>query len=206
MPPRSETLPRGVLRLKDILTHLNAQPKLSLSGVKQLRLTLASKKAHYGAQHFVEENLPQIRWANPNLDIVVRKEMKTPQEHWKPEMVIEFESGKVETVDMNDKFSSKILRELMDKAGDDLWRRHVADCKKTGAPVLPDAPTPKPTKKAESTKDLPNLEEFFKANPSAKSRHEKARKEWLAKLDAQKAKREKRVAASTSKPPTPQAN
>lgn len=41
-------------------------------------------------RHFVDDSLPRIRWANPNLDIIVRKANKTPQEQWKAEMEVEF--------------------------------------------------------------------------------------------------------------------
>jgi len=103
---------------------------------------------------------------------------------------------------MQDKYSSTILGELMEKAGDDLWKRHVADCKKTGAPILPEASQPRPTKNAsESSKDLPTLDEFLQANPAVKARQEKKTQDRLAKLARRKEQREKKAAAAKLEAP-----
>lgn len=40
-------------------------------------------------RHFVKEDLPRIRYANPAIDIQVTKLLKTKEETWKPEMVVE---------------------------------------------------------------------------------------------------------------------
>ncbi|PPQ85032.1 hypothetical protein CVT26_007769 [Gymnopilus dilepis] len=140
MPPRSETLPGGILKLTKLLEHLNASPKLSLFGVKRLRVSLASQNDHFGARHFVKEDLPRIRWANPNLEIHVHREMKSPKEQWKAHMEVELQNGPPKKLDMQDKWSSTILKELMDIAGGEPWKRHVQTCASTGAPLFPSTP------------------------------------------------------------------
>lgn len=40
--------------------------------------------------HFLKEELPRIRWANPTLDIEVEKVPKTIKEAWKPELELRF--------------------------------------------------------------------------------------------------------------------
>lgn len=40
-------------------------------------------------RHFVKEDLPRIRYANPDLNIKVTKLRKTPEERWDPEMQVE---------------------------------------------------------------------------------------------------------------------
>jgi small subunit ribosomal protein S25 len=42
------------------------------------------------SRHFVKEQLPRIRYANPTLDIQVEKARKAANEVWRPEMEIEF--------------------------------------------------------------------------------------------------------------------
>ncbi|PPQ78820.1 hypothetical protein CVT25_010689 [Psilocybe cyanescens] len=171
MPPRSETLPAGVIRLTNLLAHLNSTPRLTLSDVKRLRLSLASQNDHFGARHFVKENLPQIRWANPNLDIEVRREKKTKSEQWKAEMELEFNDGNVQKVDINDKRSTTILKELMDTAGGDPWKRHVIQCEKTGQPLLPGEELGTEVKGKSHSSKLPTLEEYLAKHPEKKAEH-----------------------------------
>ena len=40
--------------------------------------------------HFVRQNLPKIRFDNPNLEIEVERVKKTKEERWRPEMELEF--------------------------------------------------------------------------------------------------------------------
>ena len=40
-------------------------------------------------RHFVKEDLPRIRYANPAIEIEVNKLPKAKEETWKPEMVVE---------------------------------------------------------------------------------------------------------------------
>ncbi|KAF8972576.1 hypothetical protein BDZ97DRAFT_1752467 [Flammula alnicola] len=137
MPPRSETLPGGIVRLTKLLAHLNSPPKLALAGVKSLRMSLASQNDDFGARHFVDTDLPRIRYANPNLDIQVQQVKKGQHDIWRPEMELELENGTVQKLDLQDKWSTTILKELMEVAGGDPWKRHVAESKSAGMPLLP---------------------------------------------------------------------
>ena len=49
MIPPVNTIP-GTVRLAKLLTHLNASPKLSLSGLKKLKLSCAFGNDHFGAR------------------------------------------------------------------------------------------------------------------------------------------------------------
>lgn len=98
----------GTVRLAKLLSHFGASPKLSLSGLKKLKLTYAFGNDHFGARsvqtfciwilitnslphsHFVRQNLPKIRFDNPNLDIEVERVRKTKEERWRPEIELEF--------------------------------------------------------------------------------------------------------------------
>jgi hypothetical protein len=40
--------------------------------------------------HFAKQNLPKIRFDNPNLVIEVEREKKNENERWRPEMELEF--------------------------------------------------------------------------------------------------------------------
>ncbi|KAF8139619.1 hypothetical protein EV363DRAFT_1310131 [Boletus edulis] len=59
-----------------------------------------------GARHFVNEELPRIRWANPLLEIAVHKVPKTREESWAPQATVEFEDGRTSTLDMSNKWST----------------------------------------------------------------------------------------------------
>lgn len=41
-------------------------------------------------RHFLKEELPRIRYANPTIDIHVEKVNKTKEEKWKSEIELEF--------------------------------------------------------------------------------------------------------------------
>lgn len=41
-------------------------------------------------RHFVKEELPRIRWANPLLDISLNRVPKAREETWTPQATIEF--------------------------------------------------------------------------------------------------------------------
>lgn len=45
-------------------------------------------------RHFVKEELPRIRYANPKLDIEVNKLLKTKDDHWKPELTLELRTSR----------------------------------------------------------------------------------------------------------------
>ncbi|KAI6137406.1 hypothetical protein F5141DRAFT_1080992 [Pisolithus sp. B1] len=56
-----------------VLQNLNTGPRLALDkSLRTIQLRMA-KDEHVGARHFVKEELPRIRWANPALDIQVVK-------------------------------------------------------------------------------------------------------------------------------------
>jgi hypothetical protein len=40
--------------------------------------------------HFLKEDLPKIRYANPKIDIQVNKLVKIKEETWQPELVLDF--------------------------------------------------------------------------------------------------------------------
>ena len=44
-------------------------------------------------RHFVKDELPRIRYANPKMDIQVNKLPKTPQDNWKPELTVELRAS-----------------------------------------------------------------------------------------------------------------
>ena len=50
MAPKATTVPAGITRLQNLITHLKAPPKLVLTGVKSLRMSLAYKNDHFGAR------------------------------------------------------------------------------------------------------------------------------------------------------------
>lgn len=42
------------------------------------------------SRHFAKEDLPRIRWANPNIDIQVERIPKAADHEWRPELEIQF--------------------------------------------------------------------------------------------------------------------
>ncbi|KAJ7158945.1 hypothetical protein C8R46DRAFT_907265, partial [Mycena filopes] len=118
---------------------LVAPPKLSLPGISSLHLTLAARNDHFGARHFLKEQLPRIRFANPDMQIHVRRMTKRPYEEWRPELQISFRDGNTETLNLHSKWSTAIVRELMDLAGAPSWLRWKAEAARTGVPLVPGA-------------------------------------------------------------------
>jgi len=171
MIPPVNTIP-GTVRLAKLLSHLNASPKLSLSGLKKLKLSLAFGNDHFGARHFVRQNLPKIRFDNPNLEIEVERVKKTIEERWRPEMELVFENGKTTTLNLDDKWSTTILKELMTIAGGDPWKKHVAASKAAGLPPVFGEAFQQGIIKSEveqkvkgDTEPLPSLKEYRAKNP-----------------------------------------
>ncbi|KAH8111428.1 hypothetical protein DFH11DRAFT_1613050, partial [Phellopilus nigrolimitatus] len=116
-----------------------------------LNLTLAARNDHFGARHFIKEELPRIRYANPELNVKVNKVPRSVGDKWKAEMLLEFKNGSKKTVDVSEKWSTAIFEELMDSAGGDRWRTFKAERRAAGNdPVIPDVkprpaqPTPPP--------------------------------------------------------------
>jgi small subunit ribosomal protein S25 len=172
MVRKAKFIPTGPSKLSQLIASLNAPPKLALSNLKSLKLTLAFQNDHFGARcastslgdnasdiilgsHFVKEQLPRIRYANPTLDIQVEKVRKTAQEAWRPEIELHFSAshptfslpvthspstaanGSHKTLDMHEKWSTSILKELREAAGGDLWRQWKVESAATGLPLVP---------------------------------------------------------------------
>ncbi|KAG2030052.1 hypothetical protein BDR03DRAFT_1096129 [Suillus americanus] len=163
MPRKPKFIP-GPSRLSVILKELNEEPRLSLTGLRGISLKLAARNDHFGARHFVKEELRRIRYANPQLNVEVNKLPKPLQENWTPEMVVEFgnsissveihvltrffvpfttvpikctEDGAKTTIDISNKWSTSITKELMDLAGGDRWKEYKATAQAAGLPILP---------------------------------------------------------------------
>lgn len=111
----SKSLP-GPSRLSGILNNLNQPPRAALPSLKSLALTLAARNAHFGPRyvtalsrvrrkfttiyrHFVNEDLPRIRHANPDLSIQIHKIPRSQSDQWKSELLLEF-SVFIVTVDL----------------------------------------------------------------------------------------------------------
>jgi len=110
-----------------------------LPSISSLRLTLAARNDHFGARHFLKEQLPRIRFANPDLDIQVRKMTKRPQDEWRPELEVSFRDGQTQTLNLHGKWSTAIVRELMDTVASPSWERWKAEVTRTGVPLVPGA-------------------------------------------------------------------
>jgi len=121
--------------------------------------------------HFLKEDLPKIRYANPKLDIQVNKLVKSKDETWSPELVLEFGSsplpidccasvlilsfhladGRKQNFNLHNKWSSTIFQELMDTAGGNSWTRWKTERAEAGLPVVDGPPenyvppAPRPT-------------------------------------------------------------
>ncbi|KAH9920338.1 uncharacterized protein B0H18DRAFT_957159 [Fomitopsis serialis] len=151
--PRRLKVPLGPSRLSKVLDILKKEPRPQLDTVKSLRLTLAFRNDHFGARHFVKEDLRRIRFVNPNMDIQVNKVPKTPEEQWPPELQVEFHNGTTQTINMDKKWSSSIFQELMDLAGGTPWQRWKKKRTAAGLPIV-DPPTPKAPKPPKSIEDI----------------------------------------------------
>ncbi|KAH9036604.1 hypothetical protein EDB85DRAFT_2288145 [Lactarius pseudohatsudake] len=165
----SKPLP-GPSRLSKILQNLNRAPRPTLTGVKSITLTLAQRNDHFGARHFLKEEMPRIRYANPKIDIQVNKLPKAKEEAWKPELVLEFCSssfttlcllypksynsnvadGRKQDFDIHNKWSSRIFEEIMESAGGNSWTRWKTERIENGLPIVDGPPqnyvppTPRP--------------------------------------------------------------
>ncbi|KAF4584534.1 hypothetical protein EYR40_004530 [Pleurotus pulmonarius] len=158
MARKPKTIP-GPSRLSKILANLNATPRLELSNLQSMKLTLASKNDHFGARHFLKEELPRIRWANPTLEIEVEKVPKSIKEAWKPELELRFTNGQAQTLDLHGKWSTTIVRELMDTAGARSWFAWKEESAATGSPLLRGEERA-PEQVEASPKPLPSLAAF----------------------------------------------
>ncbi|KAI6043789.1 hypothetical protein EDC04DRAFT_2599885 [Pisolithus marmoratus] len=138
--------------LSKVLQNLNTGPRLALDrNLRAIRLRMV-KDTHVGARHFVKEELPRIRWANPVLDIQVVKagsakaqilegqgeqQDEVTRDVVRPAMEVEYENGTIKTIDMSHKWSTTITKELMDVAGGDAWKAYRTAALTAGHPLLP---------------------------------------------------------------------
>ncbi|EMD41506.1 hypothetical protein CERSUDRAFT_101942, partial [Gelatoporia subvermispora B] len=150
MPRRPKPV-LGPSRLSQVLANLNKAPRPELVNIKTLKLKYALRNDHIAARHFVKEELPRVRYANPALNIEINKVPKTKQEKWKPEMVVQFEDGSTKIVDMDKKWSTSIFQELLEVAGGTPWQRWKRERKASGLPLL-DEPQPRPREEKDKKK------------------------------------------------------
>ncbi|OCH94216.1 hypothetical protein OBBRIDRAFT_789552 [Obba rivulosa] len=153
MPRRPKPV-LGPSELSKILANLNRAPRPELVNLKSLKLTYAFRNDHFAARHFVQEELPRIRYANPSLNIEVNKVPKTRKDTWKPEMVVEFENGPTQTLSMDHKWSTSIFEQLMELAGGTPWQRWKKERKAAGLPLV-NEPTPKPKEEQKPKREVP---------------------------------------------------
>ncbi|CDO71733.1 hypothetical protein BN946_scf184920.g17 [Trametes cinnabarina] len=139
MPRKPKTIP-GPSRLSGILARLTQEPRPHLPNLKSLRLTYAYRNDHFGARHFVKEDLPRIRYANPTVDIQVDKKPKTKEETWKPELVVELKNGTTHKLDIDGKWSTAIFYELMELSAGSWWQKYKKERATVGQPTTPPPP------------------------------------------------------------------
>ncbi|KAF8508475.1 hypothetical protein JB92DRAFT_3144999 [Gautieria morchelliformis] len=111
MPPKP--LP-GPTRLSQIVKHLQQEPVPSLPALSSLKLRYALRNDHFGARHFVKDDLPRIAYTNPSLKIVVDKMDKKTEDTLTPQMELVFIDGSQHKIDMEKKWSSAIFTELLE--------------------------------------------------------------------------------------------
>ncbi|KAF8584934.1 hypothetical protein K439DRAFT_1410432 [Ramaria rubella] len=104
----------GPSRLSQILKQLQQEPIPTLPALRSLSLTYAFRNDHFGARHFVKEDLPRIAYANPSLNIVLNKVEKKIQDTLTPELRMEFRDGSNFKISMENKWSSAIFNELLE--------------------------------------------------------------------------------------------
>jgi len=171
----AKRLPRGPSDLSRLVAHLKAPPKLSLPSINSLRLTLAARNDHFGARHFLKEQLPRIRFANPDLDIQVRKMTKGIKDEWRPELELSFRDGQTQTLNLHGKWSTAIVRELMDSVATPSWERWKAEAARAGVPLIPGAehePAITGARSEETTEPRFSLDEWRQHSRKARRRPE----------------------------------
>ncbi|KAF7327542.1 L51-S25-CI-B8 domain-containing protein [Mycena kentingensis (nom. inval.)] len=134
--PRAAT---GPSPLSQIVANLKAQPRLALPQISSLRLTLAARNDHFGARYFLKEQLPRIRFANPDLQIAVRRFNKHKAHNWRPDIVLSLQDGTTQSISLHGKWSTTIVREVMEYGGSPAWTRWKEEVARSGAPLLPGA-------------------------------------------------------------------
>ncbi|EIM91992.1 uncharacterized protein STEHIDRAFT_46250 [Stereum hirsutum FP-91666 SS1] len=141
-------------RLSQVMQFLNKEPKPLLSTLSSIQLKLAVRNDHWGARHFLKEDMPRIQYTNPNIKIKVNRLKKTKEENWDPELELHFRDGKEQKLSLADKRSSDIFVELMNLAGGIQWDRWKQQRTSANLPLV-DPPTPKaPSLASLSTKPI----------------------------------------------------
>ncbi|KAJ1310796.1 hypothetical protein OPQ81_009316 [Rhizoctonia solani] len=97
------------------LVHLTKQPiPYFKQGVKSLRLDLAPKNGHWGARHFLKDDLPRIAYANPDVTYQVNKFRQfTREDPWKPSLQLEFADGTKHDIEVDGKRSEEIMKDCI---------------------------------------------------------------------------------------------
>jgi small subunit ribosomal protein S25 len=81
------------------------------------------------------------------------------------------EDGKTTTLNLDDKWSSTILKELMNIAGGDPWKKYVAESTAAGLPAISgeafhsEVLKPEVKRKVKDNEVLPSLKEYREKNP-----------------------------------------
>ncbi|PIL30775.1 hypothetical protein GSI_06943 [Ganoderma sinense ZZ0214-1] len=144
MPRKPKTIP-GPSRLSRVLAHLTQEPRPFLPNLKSLKLTYAYRNDHFGARHFVKEDLPRIQYANPAVNIQVNKLDRTKIDSWKPEMIVETKNGVTHKVNMEGKWSTAIYNELMELTAGSWWQKWKQQESSAGHLATRIPPPPKKT-------------------------------------------------------------
>ncbi|KAI0683331.1 hypothetical protein BC835DRAFT_1296313 [Cytidiella melzeri] len=144
-------------RLSKVLASLRSGYKPQLADVKSLKLKYAFRNDHWGARHFVKNDLPRIQYVNPKLAVEVAKIPKSKDESWKPEMTVELRDGTQKIIDMDQKWSSSIYEELMEIGGGPAWQQWKEERKAEGLPAVE---IPVPAARPQASSSMP-----FQINP-----------------------------------------
>ncbi|CAE6534066.1 unnamed protein product [Rhizoctonia solani] len=112
-------LKRKLTTIGKSLSFLTKQPVPYFKlGVKSLRLDLAPKNGHWGARHFLKDDLPRIAHANPGVTYEVNKFRQfTEEDPWKPSLQLEFVDGTKHDIQVDGRRSEEILKDVMKLAG-----------------------------------------------------------------------------------------
>ncbi|KAG0636860.1 hypothetical protein HOY80DRAFT_317314 [Tuber brumale] len=101
------------LRSRLALTRAGTGAAILPPEVCKLGLTLAMKNTggHMGPRKFWHNYLPRLKYHNPNVDMQVHRDRKSGGD---ATLVIEFDGGKTETIDVKDKHENEIVRAVID--------------------------------------------------------------------------------------------
>lgn len=145
----------GPSHLARILQNLRREPRPALPRLRALRLTLAARNDHFAARHFIKEELPRIRYANPRLEISVEKKEKKEGEAWpatielaygmynifrqtveRDSSCVSVADGATETHALTESVATDILTRVLDAGAGDGWKRWKETRAAQGLPPL----------------------------------------------------------------------